>query len=320
MQELGLVILDKLDFKHYKVVMKCGHTKIIEGNLKTFSEYCSNCRDSAILEKCPEGTTITSFSKMNQNVHLTFPCGHETTRKTYADDRFTCLDCRKENKKGLLSRLLIDDLGDDRYKLGCGHVTGDIAWQSLDGYKCFSCEHDLIYKRAKNFDLEATGTYDSEQKMHEFTLKCGHTKYLRTTAIKAGVVCPTCAEDHYSKPCDMYFLIGFCEDGFSFLKVGVANDTKSRLKTYQAKGLNGWMLIASVGFPSKRVAVKVEKAFHKDNIEKRIQPEIMKKYLKEGFTECYPTSTYFDNTALIEKLHQEYGHSVHFKKVSIDGN
>lgn len=318
MQEKGLVVLDRIDAKHYNVIMPCKHEKIIEGNLASYMTYCSKCRDEKILAKCPTGTFISGFSSKNQWVHLDLPCGHSTKRKTYAPDNVVCLECRASNKIELLNKISATEVEYSRYRLDCGHTTGDVAWQGLDTYKCPSCERDKIHDRARDFGLEPTGSYDFSSKSHEFMLKCGHNKYLRTTSIKAGVVCPICVEDHYNKPCDMYFLIGFCEDGFRFLKVGIANDTNARLKTYQARGVNAWALLASIGFETKRQAVKVEKEFHKSHVEKRILPEEMKKYLKEGFTECYPVSVFTESSSLIEELCKKYGYSVHFKKENRD--
>lgn len=249
MENRGLVVIDRSDAKHYKVIQPCGHEKVIEGNMISYSSYCSECKDQKILSKCPDGTLITGFSELNKYVHLKLPCGHSTKRKAYADDNISCLECRLINKANLLSSISAIEVEYSRYKLVCGHTTGAVAWQGLDTYKCSHCERNAIWDRAKTFGLTATGAYNSERKTHEFMLPCGHTKNLRTTDIKASVVCSVCAEDHYNKPCDMYMLIGFCEDNFRFVKVGVANDTYARLKMYQAKGymhgryLHLWVLI-----------------------------------------------------------------------------
>lgn len=69
-----------------------------------------------------------------------------------------------------------------------------------------------------------------------------------------------------------------------------------------------------MGFDTKRQAVKIEKEFHKLNIEKRIEPTLMRKYLKEGFTECYPMDMFSDIQQEMGRLAEKYDYSVHYSK------
>lgn len=309
----GVEVLDRVSANSYLVRLKCGHDKIVKPDESNFSHYCKECRDVDVLKRCPDGTKIKGYFKKGQRVELELPCGHFTVRKTYGSDKITCLECRAEAKQRMLLETATIDNGNNTYTLSCGHTTGDIDWTRLRDYKCLSCEREQIQKRGLVFGLTPTGNYNSLNKTHEFILPCGHSKYMRSTAIKAGVVCPICAEDHLNKPCDMYFLIGFSE-GFTFLKIGVANDTNVRIKDYRNKKKISWMLMASVGFSSKRDALKVEKLFHKDNFNKRLDPERMREYLTEGFTECYPMELLPTLSEYISDLHNQYGYSVHFKK------
>lgn len=311
----GVEIVDRVSSNNYLVKLQCGHDKIVKPDQFNFSKYCKQCRDSDVLNRCPEGTEIKGYFAKGQKVELKLPCGHFTTRKTYTEDNIQCMDCKNENKDSTLNSIGAYRNSDGTYALSCGHSTGLVDWQRLVDYKCLACERKLIQSRGEQAGMTPTGNYDSEKKTHEFLLSCGHTKHIKASDIKQGTVCSICAEDHLSKPSDMYLLVGASDDLF-FLKVGVANDTISRIKAYKQKQRISWIVFASVGFQTKRDALKVEKAFHKENSSRRIDPETMRKYISEGFTECYPMKMFDEIKSRMYELMSEYGGSVHFRTIN----
>lgn len=318
LKEKNVEILDRVSANTYLVKLQCGHEKLVKPDEWNFSDYCIECRNEKVISRFPDGTEIIEFSQKGQRVKLRFPCGHESVRHTYSEDSGICVECRTEDKQLTLTSLGITENKDKTFNLPCGHITGKVGWQTLGSYKCLDCERDLIHKNALSLGLKATGNYDSVRKMHEFTLTCGHTKWLKTTGIKASVVCSVCGEDHYNKPCDMYFIICFA-DNFSFIKIGIANDTNQRISEYKStKLVNAWMVYASAGFSTKREAVKVEKEFHKKFSDKRLDPVVAKQYINCGFTECYPIEMLTELSSVFSKIVDEHGHSVHFKKVNYD--
>lgn len=317
-EEKGVDVLDRLNHKDYSVKLKCGHVKTTKPDAWNFSEFCADCKDEDILSRLPSGTLILNFFQKGQRMNLKFPCGHYAVRKTYTDDKYVCTVCRKSDKEDVLRTAGAIENKDGTFLLKCGHATGRVSWKTIPSYECPHCEKQKMYTKARIVGLEPTGKYCNESKRHEFELKCGHTRLLRSTEIKAGVVCQTCAEDHYNKPCDMYLLICFAND-FFFIKVGVANDTERRIKSYNSSSeVNSWMVLSSVGFKTKREAVKVEKLLHKEFAESKLDEEIAKKYITCGFTECYDISAQDKLHARFIELHKQYGYSVHFKEYLSD--
>lgn len=311
-------VLDRISQSVYSVKLKCGHIKNTKPDSWNFSDSCTDCRDEKLLALLPEGTLILNYFQKGQRVNLKFPCGHYAVRKTYAGDKAVCTDCRKIEKKETLESAGAIENEDETFLLKCGHTTGRINWKTLTSYKCLHCEKEKMYSRAKYLGLKPTGNYCTESRRHEFVLQCGHSRLLRSTDIKAGVVCQVCAEDHYNKPCDMYFLIGFA-NGLDFIKVGIANDTRRRIKAYKNSGeVNGWMVLSSVGFKTKREAVRVEKTLHREFVKYRLDQEIAKKYISCGFTECYKLEAQDKILARFIELQKQYGHSVHYKEYSSD--
>lgn len=288
LEDNGLVVLDRLSSNEYLVKLKCGHSKVVPSSPLLLSLFCKDCRDSSVLNHCPDGTIIKSFTKMNQVVELSLPCGHTITRKTYSKDYVICLDCNKDKKNNVLGSLSTTQVGINKYKLACGHITGSICWSKLEKYKCPSCEMVKIQEKISSVGLTPSGNYSKILKAHEVILGCGHSRYLRSTEIKNGVICPICSDDHFNQKCSIYAIHFKCSNGLSFVKVGTANDVNSRIIKYKLVDIDSLEILSTKVLKTKREATKIEKDFHAKNKSSRISPAIVRDYMKCGFTECYP--------------------------------
>lgn len=311
-------VLDRVSQNVYSVKLKCGHVKNVKSDVWNFSDSCTDCRDEQLVARLPEGTIILNFFQKGQRVNLKFQCGHYAVRKTYNEDSVVCTTCRENDKKENLNKVGAVENKDGTFLLSCGHTTGRVNWKTITAYKCKICEKEKTLNFAKQLGLKPTGNYCIKSKRHEFELECGHVRLLRTTEIKAGVVCQECDEDHYNKPCDLYLLLCFAKD-FSFIKVGIANDTKRRIKSYKSSNeVNGWMVLSSVGFKTKREALKIENTIHVEFAESNLDKEFAKKYITCGFTECYDVSVQDKLVARFVELQKQHNYSVHFKEYSND--
>ena len=311
LEDAGFEVIDRLDHLRYVVLLGCGHYKT--GGVTTLigsKHYCKECTDLSIVNRFGNfGVKVLELG--NPNVLLEFPCGHTAYRKTYSKDKPTCMICEEESKRKFLLKYAIDQLDSDNYKLKCGHIVKTQNYKKLDDYKCPACKESEISERVKQYGMEYTGNKNSKHE-REIILPCGHVKFLRYKNIKKDVTCTVCENTHYSHPCDLYVLLANCGD-FQFVKVGVAKVLEDRVKEYRAKGVPGWFNIFNIGFVDKYTAIKHEKDFHIEFKDKRIDPEIMKKYMKEGFTECYPASILEEILSYLRPLYNTYGGSIKFK-------
>lgn len=295
-------VIDRLDYNKYKVRLKCGHEKIGQKNLLLDTDYCKECRDSAIFNKFAEdGAEVLGYEDKNSIVALKFKCGHISKRKTFSKDKAVCQECEQNRREKILVETGATKTSDG-FILACGHKAKVEVYERLVGFKCLACEKEKVISSAEKKGLKFIKQLTYHERL--FELPCGHTKALRSTQLKKDIICSFCNETYYSKPSDLYLLIIFHPEG-TCLKLGMSNDLFERIDNYKLSEDVAVMVLCQIQIDTAQRCVQIEKALHKKYKDKRIHPEQMKRWMKCGFTECYDISLM--NTLLdeITKLRSE---------------
>ena len=76
--------------------------------------------------------------------------------------------------------------------------------------------------------------------------------------------------------------------GFTWIKIGVTSNLPRRILEYKIHSPFRVVSESTIEFPSLAEATKTEKRFHKKLKYLRIEPKLMKGYMQNGTTECYP--------------------------------
>jgi predicted nucleic acid-binding Zn ribbon protein len=235
-------------------------------------------------------------------------CGHkrEMIPTKVRNGNPSCKECdlkrfKKEAlKKGL--RLIPKITKPKHYKyefIACGHTKEyEPRTVRVKNPICNICLKERLKKEALKKGLELIE--DSERRgyyIYKF-IECGHIKESRPDMINSGQpCCEKCGETYHAKESNVY-LIKIFKNGRALLKLGVANNSKQRIKTYKLKNNYKAQLLIEKPFETNFEAVKFEKAIHKRFKEYNLNPENMKKVMESGFTECYPMK-------VLKKLKQE---------------
>lgn len=227
-------------------------------------------------------------------------CGHITTylHRTVAGLKNPdyCNKCMKSDYIDLVSNLDMEFLKFSRKAkngtlyvdvvLPCGHYksiqTGNLR---IGAYHCSECwkidfirllaSYGLIYKR------HVTGNN------YEVTLPCGCDAIKHINNLKTGTW--TCSEHkrHYLDDVGYIYLFEISYKSKKWLKLGFSTNPDNRSKFFSQLDISTY-LIDSVHFQDARVALKIEKSLHTKYIKSKIQPDVMKQIMFNGFSECYP--------------------------------
>ena len=156
---------------------------------------------------------------------------------------------------------------------------------------CRECQEIRYAEEARKSGLILNGysgkeSFDSSIKRN-FTLPCGHTKDIRLDHVRnMRFECSICEESHHSKPSFVY-LLKIETDDFSCLKFGYAKDIKTRIQVYCLKNAVANEVLV-VPFPTGAEAHGFEQSVHRKYKQYKINKNVMKKFMKNGNTECYP--------------------------------
>ena len=127
-----------------------------------------------------------------------------------------------------------------------------------------------------------------------YKLSCGCIKNLSPARVRDGAFECKIHDKRfadYSRSAFVY-LIKFDIGGYNFLKVGFTFDTKGRLRRYQRYGVKESYVtrLMELPFSNAERALEFEKKLHNKYKNFKLDRNIIKKFISNGYTECYPIS------------------------------
>ena len=236
-----------------------------------------------------------------------------------------------------------EPLGTKRlYRLACGHeAVKDHDKVAKGAFLCMSCQLERFSSEAENVGYEYLERYPApnyaDHKLPEYpkiNIKlpkhlyrhredaggCGGFSWFHTSTVRSGYFkCTSCQEQVELQPSWLY-LVEFIDSSLeSVLKFGKAKEPNSRIR--QIIGNNpalGSKLIAAFKVSSGYLALAVEYNVHHSSIVSISPVDAQNFGIRNGFTECYPTSSKLDLLAVIEDhlkrvLEQENEHVLKYQ-------
>lgn len=208
-----------------------------------------------------------------------------------------CRECSFETfKKEALNRglkLIGDSLKNGYYTyqfIKCGHKKEyEPKKLRIDGKRtCDVCLINRFKKDANKKGLVLIGE-SKRRGYYKYKFKeCGHTKESRPDMVNIGnPCCELCGDTYHSKKSKIYLMEIFSQSK-SFLKLGVAGNSKSRIRTYGLKAGYKAKVLKEIPFDTNFDAVRVEKTIHKKYKAHNLDHNTIKPIMESGYTECYP--------------------------------
>jgi len=159
-------------------------------------------------------------------------------------------------------------------------------------FKCLVCAFDRDVEAADRIGLDIVpicDKYDPSSKRHFKCRKCNTTRYLDTSRLRDGVfLCNTCKDSTFTRPSSVY-LIRLIFDSASFLKLGMAENMNGRIKSYGLKEKFSFETLYVQQFKTWKEAQNFETLIHTSFKDYNLNETTSKKFMKNGFTECYPS-------------------------------
>tara|TARA_R110000782_G_scaffold269270_1_gene367097 strand:+ start:40 stop:1116 length:1077 start_codon:yes stop_codon:yes gene_type:complete len=306
-QDKGLTLLYRASNRVY------GWFRINECNHELFLHYgsvrksnnsfkCSECLQNKLTKEASDNNIklLLPLQKGSRESYYKYllPCFHTQELQT-GNVRLglvKCITCIEEKQANTALREgleLINIVHNTRvFKLPCGH-TKNISLKNVrdSTWVCRVCQDDKLTSQAYNAGI----TYNKFVKAHHhdygnYTLKCGCSKDITKSSVKNNSFeCKTHSNRFidYSKVISLY-LVKLKLDIGDFLKVGFSMNTSRRFRSYDLKGK--YELLFERHFEDGNDAVLLENKVHTKFTKLKIDKVIMRAYMSNGFTECYPIS------------------------------
>jgi transposase-like protein len=310
-QEHGLTLLYKSNnsvYGWFKVNI-CNHEMFLHyGAIRKANTDNFRCKECLYIKLKDEATAcgieLLGGREIGMKVderRYRLPCGHTPILRTsnVRQHGALCFECieQKHNveaeRVGLVLLCKAPNIIQNRlYMLPCGH-TKELSTRSVrnDSWLCRICQENRNEK-----DAETAGiTLNKHIKAHHhdyrnYTLSCGCSKDILVACVRRGAFeCKNHSERFidYSRNISVYIVKFKLEIG-EFVKVGFAMDVQGRFQRYGLDGQYESLFIRN--FENGQEAVNLEKSIHTRFNHLKVDREIMRKYMENGFTECYPIS------------------------------
>lgn len=287
-------------FLHYGAVRKAKST-----NFKCEECFKIKCKEEA------EKVGLTFIEKLDVSTDTALysmdSCGHELVLRVgnvrlCEEDKWTCTKCefikyQEEARSAdidMITDIPQDDKGRWLYKLSCGHTKRMMAVTVRDkSFRCRVCQDDSYEKDAINAGITyQRGVKASHHNYRLYILPCGCTKEITPACVRYGAFeCKT----HDKRTIDLtrniiVYLIKISLPPGDVVKVGFAGDTSGKNNRYVRYGLPRESIepLIELVFENGERAVKFEKELHKKFSKYKIHKELLRPYMANGFTECYP--------------------------------
>lgn len=309
-REKGLELLAKSNDRCYGYYrLSCGHETFLHygavRKAKTLDFKCTPCLDNKLKTEAEKiglvyhSDVVVEYDRAASR-YYTLACGHSKVVKT-ANVRsgvVGCDECMVEQHKceaeqqGLKWTGIEDDRHRRLYILPCGHEKYIMLSSAREGaYRCRICQENKYEQDAINAGIEyLKGVKSSHHDYRVYKLACGCVKELTMKCVtENSFECKTHDKRtlEYSQPISVY-LSEFKLPIGNVLKLGFAADVKGRHARYGLKGQSS--LIYAIRFSEGEKAVALEKSLHSEYKQHVLDKELMRLYMVNGYTECYPLS------------------------------
>lgn len=299
--------------------MACGHFSVLHygavRKAKTNDFKCSEC----INEKYKQDATSVGLEIVPQDNYkkdtrlYKFMCGHIAELKAsniaHGKYPYTCQQCIdlelttkiKEQGMELVSK---GKKNKNLYRLSCGH-TKVMSRASVVStlWRCKECYELKLHSDAEKRGIRYLPEFGrSTHEKRTYQLSCGCIKEIdKGCVVKGAFEC----KNHPDRFIDFSGEISVYLSRFDFsmapsvLKLGFAMDVEGRAQRY---GLNGsCTVLHKRTFSNGEQAVKLERNLHLLLKPFVIDKEEMRKYMENGFTECYPIEMLDEITTMIKE-------------------
>ena len=286
----------------------CGHRiyrpvrHIIQGTIS-----CDVCKVEKLQKEASEkGLEPLNHIKGGDYWNYEFKeCGHiiKSQPQNVANSQPRCEECfqkKLSNQAGdaglvLLGAAIRSDLDANfrSYRIvECGHEQ-DLAISAAkhSSYRCAICLKTKWQDAAKKIDLTYVGEVSGHgRSVYKFD-KCSHKRELAKSQVSIGKIinCDTCEENSWSQPSSIYLIKLSLKGVPTWLKLGYAGNMKQRISRYGLANNIEYEILKESATSSRVAAHEIEGQIKKVYAEQRLNPEVMRKYMKNnGFSECYP--------------------------------
>jgi hypothetical protein len=174
-----------------------------------------------------------------------------------------------------------------RFKCNSGHIWSAQPRHVLHGRGCPDCygnaslNKELINERLLVYGIKLIGEYVNARTETEFECELGHIWRSSYGDVQKGRHCTICAKKGYNKHKQGFFYILKFGD---FIKYGISNNTKKRLRSY--KRIGDYEILRITSHENGEVALNLERAV-KNILGGRFAP---KEKFPDGYTETLSIS------------------------------
>ena len=329
-REKSVELLSATNYRCYGYYrLSCGHTTFLHygavRKAKTTKFKCEICFDAKLIQEAESVGLIynknSALATHSKRSYTYKSCGHTRTIEmaVVRTGGAKCPVCQEESyhqdaqAQGI--KLLdqpSDSPGRRYYKLGCGHIKLITIGSVREGsWICRVCQEDRYEQEAATVGIEMLKDVKATRPEHRtYRLKCGCIKEITPPSVRLGSFeCKSHSERFidFSKPISVY-LVKFILPIGDFVKVGFAMDVSGRLVRY---GLNeDAELLEQISFRDGEEAVAYEKHLHNKYLDFCINKEVLRPYMRNGFTECYPFDLMKTFISEFERKRMEMGYQI----------
>jgi hypothetical protein len=286
--EQGLTLLSRTsDPNHNKYKFNdCGCTQYIQpthvrrGNTKCKTCFLRNLVDKVHNKGC---AFVSKEDCGNGFLMIIKPCGclSKTSYQSLDSSYSTCSLCFKEDIIRVASEngyVITKSLGGGKFEI------------TID-----SCQHSKVVHNQQIFRNNivcriCNKPAKSETKVKStdnYKLPCGHIRPVSENRIRhQRWVCDICENSHSLKPTIIY-LIKIKTADFEWLKLGFAKNIKYRWQMYSIKNAE-YETLRTIEFATTKDAARIERGLHSIFKHNALGKSLMRKYMANGVTECYP--------------------------------
>ncbi|MGL4522395.1 MAG: GIY-YIG nuclease family protein [Bacilli bacterium] len=292
----------------------CGHHQEIAVSAVRSNEFkCNECQQQKVEQEALDvglkliGKGNTAHYRLYQFIE----CGHqqEIAVSAVRVNNFKCLDCQQQKVEQEALDVGLKLIGKGKntdYRLyefiGCGHQQ-EIQVTSVrnNKFKCLECQQQKVEQEALDVGLKLIGKgKDRLYRLYQF-IGCGHQQEITVGNVRINnFLCQHCEYSSWDKPSKLYAVV-IKEDMFTWLKVGVAQDTPNRINQYQLSESATTEIKLERQYNNRFESQEAEQSLHKQLKKHKLAKRTMKAYMQSGFDECYSINA----LPLVEKLFEE---------------
>ena len=289
----------------YKFI-ECGHTKVLATSaVRGGRVQCKECTEEKYIKDANEaGLKYIGRGSDHQHKKYQFKkCGHfkEISPTNVSLKNFNCSTC-------YIERLTKEAAAKGLNLIGKGKrgKTGNLKYL----YQFKDCLHEkllepsvvktanpicdeCIEKKWKKIFQDNGLSYVGKGKDRHYKkarfVSCGHSVEIHQGQVQEGYfVCNICEETSRTLPSKVYLLkLTFKDKGW--LKLGYAKSIKTRIRDYKLLEKVVVNKLKVINFDTGIEAEKFEQDLHQKYKNKKLKKSFTKKYMVNGFNECYPS-------------------------------